>query len=340
MPVVDGAVLQRSGVVVELDQPRKHFARIRRAARATARRPSAAISRATPPGTMTSIISRWPKQASAARKHALAQDAGIAHASARTRRRCRWRRCRRNGWPAARARPSARAGRARAVAPSTPSAASMACAKAKHRRRCCRRKCAPASFAAASSVAPRISDFDALVHIAEPLFQPHHSLAVGGETEMARLDDAGMHRADRNLMQAFALRRQERIRSPACARRCGRRADGARPRIRWSSQGRVSGAPIGIEAIQIADGAFETNRRRMPRADARIGAVLAGVAQHGDVAASFRSASAMCTAAASPQRPSSVQRPAARSSIACRQPSSSTITRGQGRCRSACSTDL
>src|ERR1700722_11303347 len=46
---------------------------------------------------------------------------------------------------------------------------------------------------------------------------------------------------------------------------------------------------------------------------------------------------AMCTAAASPHRPSIVQRPSARSSIACRQPSSPTITRGQGRCRSACS---
>src|SRR6202021_2937836 len=49
---------------------------------------------------------------------------------------------------------------------------------------------------------------------------------------------------------------------------------------------------------------------------------------------------AMCTAAVSPQRPSIVQWPSARSSIACRQPSSPTITRGQGRCRSACSRTL
>ena len=51
---------------------------------------------------------------------------------------------------------------------------------------------------------------DALVHVAEALFEPHHGLAVGGEAEMARLDDAGMHRADRNLMQAFAFDRQKR----------------------------------------------------------------------------------------------------------------------------------
>ncbi len=53
---------------------------------------------------------------------------------------------------------------------------------------------------------------DALVHVAQALLQPHHGFAVAGEAEMARLDDAGMHRADRNLMQAFAFHRQERIR--------------------------------------------------------------------------------------------------------------------------------
>ena len=50
---------------------------------------------------------------------------------------------------------------------------------------------------------------DALVHIAEPLFEPHHEFAVGGETEMAGLDNAGMHRADRDLVQRFAFGRQE-----------------------------------------------------------------------------------------------------------------------------------
>ena len=49
------------------------------------------------------------------------------------------------------------------------------------------------------------------MHIAEPLLQPHHVFAIGGEAEVAGLDDAGMHRADRNLMQAFAFRRQKGV---------------------------------------------------------------------------------------------------------------------------------
>ena len=47
---------------------------------------------------------------------------------------------------------------------------------------------------------------DALVHVAEPLLQAHHGLAVGGEAEVARLDDAGVHRAHRDLVQALAFR--------------------------------------------------------------------------------------------------------------------------------------
>ena len=79
----------------------------------------------------------------------------------------------------------------------------------------------PASRAALSSVAPVISDVDALVHIAQPLLEPHHGLAVGGEAEMAGLDDAGVHRADRNLVQVLALGGQEGVgsrRTPCAAR--------------------------------------------------------------------------------------------------------------------------
>ncbi len=52
---------------------------------------------------------------------------------------------------------------------------------------------------------------DPLVHVAEPLFEPHHRLAAGGEAEMSRLDDSGMHRTDRDLMQALALDRKELV---------------------------------------------------------------------------------------------------------------------------------
>ena len=53
---------------------------------------------------------------------------------------------------------------------------------------------------------------DAFVHIAEPLLQPYHVLAIGGEAEMPGLDDAGMHGPDRNLVQAFAFHRQKGVR--------------------------------------------------------------------------------------------------------------------------------
>ena len=41
---------------------------------------------------------------------------------------------------------------------------------------------------------------NALVHIAETLFEADDGFAGGGKTEMTRLDDAGMYRPDRNLV--------------------------------------------------------------------------------------------------------------------------------------------
>ena len=87
--------------------------------------------------------------------------------------------------------------------------------------------------------------FDALVHVAEALFEPHHGLAAGGEAEMSRLDDAGVHGTDGNLMQAFAFDRQKRVggsRSGAGVRAPSGCCTSQKPR---SSQGRVSGAPTG-----------------------------------------------------------------------------------------------
>jgi hypothetical protein len=52
---------------------------------------------------------------------------------------------------------------------------------------------------------------DAFMHIAQPLFQAHDSLAVAGEAEVAGLYDAGMHRAHGNLMQRRADRRVKHI---------------------------------------------------------------------------------------------------------------------------------
>ena len=47
--------------------------------------------------------------------------------------------------------------------------------------------------------------------VAEALLEPNDRFAVGGETEVAGLDDAGVHRSDRNLVQALALGGQKSI---------------------------------------------------------------------------------------------------------------------------------
>ena len=111
----DGAVLQRGGIVVKLDQPRKPAPRISA---------SKALIAAAPPGA-----SRGPRRrarcspSSAGGRRRLARRATpvraarpSAHASARRQRRCRWRRYRRGGWRSAPIRPSARADRRRAAA--------------------------------------------------------------------------------------------------------------------------------------------------------------------------------------------------------------------------------
>ena len=48
---------------------------------------------------------------------------------------------------------------------------------------------------------------DAFVHIPQPFLQAHDGLAVGGEAEVSGLDDAGMNRADGDLMQRRPFRR-------------------------------------------------------------------------------------------------------------------------------------
>ena len=88
----------------------------------------------------------------------------------------------------------------------------------------------PASCAARSSGAPTIRLVDALVHVAQPLLEPHDGLAVGGEAEMPGLDDAGVHRPDRDLVQRLALGGKERVGVPRGWRAASRaRADGVRP---------------------------------------------------------------------------------------------------------------
>ena len=178
-------------------------------ARAFRRRGRCACRRARPrPSSGDGRSRRWPRAA-----HARAAGRSSACMMRERRRRCRRRRYRRGGWRGARARAaSARSHTARGGT-CAPSAFSTACAKAMRvRDRAVARDAAGERRRALERRAGH-QRLDALVHIAEPLLQPHHGLAVGGEAEVARLDDAGVHRADRDLVQAFAFGRQERIRA-------------------------------------------------------------------------------------------------------------------------------
>ena len=105
--------------------------------------------------------------------------------------------------------------------------------------------------------------------VAEALFEPHDRLAIGGEAEMSRLDDAGVNRTDRNAVQAFALHRQERV-SRLFARLLRVRAQRMlhipkteiepRPRIRRADR---------LEAIEALDRTLEPDGGRMQRAHRR-----------------------------------------------------------------------
>ncbi len=83
---------------------------------------------------------------------------------------------------------------------------------------------------------------DALVHVAEPLLEPRHRLAIRREAEMAGLDDAGMHGADRNLVQAVTVHGQETVVDRIAPRR--RRARAER-RVQFPLAVIEPGAPVG-----------------------------------------------------------------------------------------------
>ena len=107
------------------------------------------------------------------------------------------------------------------------------------------------------------------MNIAETLLEADHGFAVDGEAEMARLDDAGMHRTDRDLMQAFALRRQELIR---CRNRA--RFDVSSKRVLHTKAVMIEPRPPvskvkRFQPVEVLDRAFEANRGRMHLSDRR-----------------------------------------------------------------------
>ena len=128
---------------------------------------------------------------------------------------------------------------------------------------------------------------DALVGVSETLLEPHDRLAAGGEAEMPWLDDAGVDRTDRDLVQALALGREEDVgRAVARRLRCAAQLRRYRPAAMVEPRARI-GRTFGLEAEEVADRAFEADRRWMQRADRRKPPVRTFEAQHGEFAGGF-----------------------------------------------------
>ena len=94
-----GAILERSGIVIELDQLPERSAECDQAGPERCSALRRARSTASPPGATQSIIKRWPKHASAVRSVCSRRMPHCACMSAEGRS-LQWRRYRRNGWQA------------------------------------------------------------------------------------------------------------------------------------------------------------------------------------------------------------------------------------------------
>ena len=126
----------------------------------------------------------------------------------------------------------------------------------------------PGEARSAPDIRASHESFDTFVGIAQPLFEADHSLPGRRKPEMAGLDDAGMHGADGDFMQALPFARQKGIgrglrRAFTCAERM---ADAPstmvkpRPRI---------GRFAGLQTKQVTNGRFEMKGRGMDQRDRR-----------------------------------------------------------------------
>ena len=117
---------------------------------------------------------------------------------------------------------------------------------------------------------------DALVDIAEPLFEPHHRLAAGVEAEVARLDDPRVDGTDRYLVQSRPLHGEEGV----GVRRAVMR-DRSPERMAHAPSAMIEPGP-GVwsagrdESKKIAGRALETPGRSMDRRDRGKGAAVTG----------------------------------------------------------------
>src|SRR5207302_2531123 len=121
---------------------------------------------------------------------------------------------------------------------------------------------------------------DPLVRVTEPLLQPQDLLADDREAEMPRLDDAGMHRTDRNLVHAFSLDPDERI-AVVGLRKAARATDVLAQRERalgpcaMAQPFALIGAVLGMNAKQVVGGALHPAGARVEIGNARVARSLA-----------------------------------------------------------------
>src|SRR6185437_2462320 len=103
---------------------------------------------------------------------------------------------------------------------------------------------------------------DAFVRVAEPGFEPDNGLAIRVEAEMPRLDNAGVNRADRDLVQAFAFGRQKCVRLRLHVRRLRAKRMARTPLPVIQPRPRIRRV-LGLKPEEIADRALQTDRGRM-----------------------------------------------------------------------------
>ena len=116
---------------------------------------------------------------------------------------------------------------------------------------------------------------DALVHVAQSLLQPHHGLAVAMEAEMAGLDDAGVHGPDGDLMQRRALGGVEGIGVAHRRRLVVRPERIPEPPAPVVEPAPTVGGTLRLQVVEVGERAFQTQRRRVhppDRGKAMVGA--------------------------------------------------------------------
>ena len=116
------------------------------------------------------------------------------------------------------------------------------------------------------------------MHVAQPLLQAHDGLAVAGEAEVAGLDDAGMHGADRDLVQRRPGGRVERVRVSGGGCRLVRAQRLAHAPAAVIEPAARVGRALGLQPVKIADRPLQPQGRRVRGGDGREAPLRAGQA--------------------------------------------------------------